>query len=312
MTDMLRFALLAALFLSAFPRGFGATTAPGKSAFDKATFEAYVKHMLLVTPGVQLTVHDPKPSPVPGLKQVVVTFSFQGNTEDRTFYVSDDGKWILEASLHNINQSPFQIDLEKIHTAGAPSMGTPQAPVEIVIYSDFECPNCKQFDEEIRANLLKTFPTQVQLFFKDSPLVSIHPWAKQAAEAGRCVARQNPAAFWDYHDWIYSQQEQITPDNLASKVVEFAKGKGLDDTQLAHCLQTDATAPEVDAEITQAHALGINATPTIFINGRRLVGNIPWQNVQAVINAELEQQKTASAPKKDEKCCEVSLPTVTK
>jgi len=298
--------------LLVYPLAFGATAAAGKEALDKATFEAYIKHMLLVTPGVQLTVHDPKPSPVPGLKQVDVTFTFQGTTEDRTFYVSDDGKWILEASVHNINQNPFQSDLDKIHTAGAPSLGTSHAPIQMVIFSDFECPNCKQFDEEIRANLLKTFPTQVQLYFKDSPLVSIHPWAKQAAEAGRCIFHQNPAAFWDYHDWIYSVQDQITPDNFAGKVVEFAKSKGLDDTQVAHCLQSDAMASEVDQEIAEAHALGINATPTIFINGRRMVGNIPWATVQSVINAELEQQKTASTAKKDEKCCEVSLPTVTK
>ena len=292
--------------------GAPAASSAAKSAFDKPTFEAYLRHMLLVTPGVQMTVHDPKPSPVPGLKEVVVTFTFQGNTEDRSYYVSDDGKWVLEASLHNINQSPFQSDLDKINTAGAPSMGTPHAPVEMVVYSDFQCPNCREFDQQLRANLLKTFPTQVQLFFRDSPLTSIHPWAKQAAIAGRCIVRQNPAAFWDYHDWVYSNQDQFTPENLAGKVVEFEKGKGLDDVQLAHCLDTSATAPEVDAEIAQAHALGISATPTVFINGRRLVGNIPWQTIQAVIEDEVQSQKTAAAAKKDEKCCEVSLPTLTK
>jgi protein-disulfide isomerase len=309
---MFRSALLTGLLLLALPLGFGATPPAGRSAFDKPTFEAYLKHMLLVTPGVQMTVHDATPSPVAGLKQVDVTFTFQGNTEDRSYYVSNDGKWIIEASLHNVNQSPFQSDLDKIKTEGAPSMGPANAPVQMVIYSDFECPNCKQFDQEIRTNLPRTFPTQVQLYFKDSPLPTIHPWSKQAAIAGRCIARQNPAAFWDYHDWIYSQQEQITPENLAGKAVEFAKGKGLDDTQLAHCIESAATAPEVDAEIAQARALSINATPTIFINGRRMVGNIPWPNLEAVIKAELEQQKTASVPKKDEKCCEVSLPTLTK
>src|SRR5581483_7887005 len=272
---MLPSALLTGLLLLALPLGFGAT-AGGKSAFDKPTFEAYLKHMLLVTPGVQMTVHDPKPAPVPGLKQVDVTFTFQGNAEDRTYYVSDDGKWILEASLHNVNQSPFQMDLDRIHTGGAPSMGPANAPVKMVIYSDFECPNCKQFDQEVRANLPKTFPTEVQLFFKDSPLPSIHPWAKQAAVAGRCIARQNPAAFWDYHDWVYANQEQINPENFAGKVVEFAKSKGMDDTQIAHCIESGATAPEVDTEIAEAKALGINATPTIFINGRRMVGNVPW------------------------------------
>jgi len=311
-------ALLSGVMCLLLPSGFAATAGNGKSAFDKATFEAYLRNMLLVTPGVGMSVHDPKPSPIAGLKEVDVTFTFNGNTQDRTWYVSDDGKWILDvetpsdpgASLHNISENPFQSDLDKIKTAGAASFGKPNAPIKMVVYGDFECPNCKDFDQSIRANLTKTFPDQVQFFFKDTPLVGMHPWAKDAAIAGRCILRQSPAAFWDYHDWIYSQQSEINPDNLRGRIMDYAKSKGLDDIGLGHCIDTQATAPEVDEEIAQAKALGINETPTIFINGRRLIGNVPWETVQAVIKAELEEQQRAA--KKDEKCCEVNLPTLTK
>lgn len=309
---MLRSALLTVLLCLLVSPGFGATNSSAKTALDKPTLEAYLRHMLMVTPGVQMTIHDPKPAPIAGLKEVDVTFTYQGNSEDRTYYVSDDGKWVLEAALHNIGQSPFQADLDKIKTEGAPSLGPASAPIKVVVYSDFQCPNCKEFDQQVRANLPTAFPTQVQLFFKDAPLVSLHPWAKQAAIAGQCVARVNPGAFWDYHDWVYANQDQITPENFSSKLSEFAKSKSLDQMQLAHCVETSATAPEVDAEMAQARALGITATPTIFINGRRMVGNVPWQTIQAVINGELEHQKTASTAKPDEKCCEVSLPTLTK
>jgi len=307
----MRFVVTALLTAVLGSFGFAATPAAG-SAFDKATLEAYLKHMLLVSPGVQMTIHDPQPAPVAGLKKVDVTFTFGGNSQDRTYYVSDDGKWVIEAELHNINQSPFQADLDKIKTAGAATMGKRNAPIKMVVYGDFECPNCKDFDQAVRANLTKVFPDQVQFFFRDTPLVSMHPWAKDAAIAGRCILRQNPAAFWDFHDSIYEQQTQITPENLRGKVMDFAKAKGLDEVALGHCIDTAATAPEVDEEMAQAKALGINETPTIFINGRRLIGNVPWTTVEAVIKAELEeQQKTASA-KPDEKCCEVSLPVLTK
>ena len=296
-----------------------ATAGGDKSAFDKATFEAYVRNMLLVTPGVGVKVHDPKPSPIAGLKEVDITFSFNGTTQDRTYFVSDDGKWILEvdrpldpgSSLHNINQNPFQNDLDKINTAGAATFGKPSAPVKMVVYGDFECPMCKDFDQAIRANLTKTFPDQVQFFFRDAPLIGMHPWAKDAAIAGRCILRQSQAAFWDYHDWIYSQQTEINPDNLHGKIMDYAKSKGLDEIGLGHCMDTTATAPEVDEEMTQAKALGINETPTIFINGRRLVGNVPWDSVEMVINYEIEHPQKAAA-KNDEKCCEVNLPTLTR
>lgn len=310
--------LSGALFLLS-SSGLAATASQNKSAFDKATLEAYIRHMLLITPGVQLTIHDPKPSPVPGLKEVGITLSFGGNTQEWTWWVSDDGKWIIQpespqdalASVHNINRNPFEFDLEKIKTAGAPSFGKPTAPIKMVVYSDFECPNCKQFDEALRANLMKTFPDQVQFFFRDMPLVQIHPWAKDAAIAGRCIYHQNPAAFWDYHDWVYQEQSDITPDNFRAKVIAFGKSKGLDDIGLNHCLDSAATAPEVDEELAQGRSLGIDQTPTAFIDGHRMVGDVPWPNVEAVIRAELEDQKTAAA-KTDEKCCEVKLPILSK
>src|SRR5581483_10384196 len=100
-------ALLAGVFCLVSQSGYAAG-ANGKSAFDKPTLEAYLKHLLLVSPGVEIKVHDAKPSPVPGLKEVDVTLSFQGTSEERAYYVSDDGKWVLEAQVHNIAGSPFQ------------------------------------------------------------------------------------------------------------------------------------------------------------------------------------------------------------
>ena len=77
----------------------------------------------------------------------------------------------------------------------------------------------------LRENLLKTYPKEVRLYFKDFPIDQIHPWARPAAIAGRCVFRQNPQAFWDYHDWIFDKQAEITPENLRAKVMEWAAAK---------------------------------------------------------------------------------------
>src|SRR2546430_1145194 len=80
--------------------------------------------------------------------------------------------------------------------------------------------------EAMRPNLTKTFGGKVRVYFKDFPLESIHPWARAASVTGRCIFRQNPQAFWKYHDWIYGVQGEITNENLNSKVLAWAPDNG--------------------------------------------------------------------------------------
>jgi protein-disulfide isomerase len=159
------------------------------------------------------------------------------------------------------------------------------------------------------------FPTQVRVIFKDFPLEQIHPWAKAAAITGRCIYQESPAAFWKYHDWIYDHQTDIQPDNLKTQVMDFAKTQSdLDGIQLGRCIDTKATEPEVNASIAEARALHVDATPTVFVNGRRLVGNYPWPNLEQIIQGELSYEKSSgaaasSAAVSDDKCCEVKIPS---
>jgi protein-disulfide isomerase len=176
-----------------------------------------------------------------------------------------------------------------------------------VEFSDYQCGFCKEEAKMLRDNLLSAYPKQVRLYFKDYPLEQIHPWAKAGAIAGRCVFLQSPAAFWDYHDWIFEHQSEITPENLKAKVQEFAKGKEIDALQLGRCLDTRATEAEVNQSIAEASALNVNSTPTLFINGRRIVGRVDWPTLRNIIDYEIEYQKTAKNAGED--CaCEVKLP----
>src|SRR5262249_14352241 len=152
-------------------------------------------------------------------------------------------------------------------------------------------------------NVLAKFPTQVRVYFKDYPIESLHPWAKSAAIAGRCVYRQSPAGFWNYFDWMYEHQGDITGENLKTQVLDFAKDHNVDGMQLGRCMDGKETEADVDASIAQAKSLRVEATPTIFLNGRRLTGNYPWQNLEQIINDELNYQKTAQNA--GEKCCEI-------
>jgi protein-disulfide isomerase len=308
----MRFAALIALCLCLAPAL--PAQEKSKSAFDKPQMEAYVRHLLAVIPEVQVKVDDPKPSSTADLLQVDVHFSFQGRTQEETFYVTKNGQHIIRGVVYNFAQNPFQEDLDKLKTTGAPSFGAAKAPVTLVEFGDFECPNCKEEAKTLRDNVPTKFPTQVQVFFKDFPLEQIHPWAKAASIAGRCIYHQNAGAFWKFHDWIYEHQTDINPDNLKTQILDFAKtAPDLDSVQLGRCIDTKATEGEVDASIAEARELHVDATPTLFINGRRLVGNYPWPNLEQIINGELNYQRSApaasSAPAADEKCCEIKIPS---
>jgi protein-disulfide isomerase len=274
---------------------------------DKVKLEAYLRHLFVWPSPIEMTIADPKPGPMPGFYEVRIRGS-QGNaSQEETFYVSQDGQKIVRGTVFDLAQNPFKAELDKIKTEYQPSIGTPGAPVVIVEFSDFECPYCREQARMLHENLLKTYPKEVRLYFLDFPLESLHPWAKPAAMAGRCIFHQNAGAFWDYHDWIFQHQDEVTPDNVKSKVLEFASGKGIDQAQLGRCIDTKATEEEVAKTREEGKSLEINSTPTTFVNGRRMVGTLQWEDMKRVIDYEIEYQKTAKNAGED--CgCSVALP----
>ena len=282
--------------------------APKRSALDKATLEAYVRHMYVWGPQISIQISDPKPAPMAGFFQVALTASAGAASQTNTFYVSKDGQKIFRGEVFDVADNPFRSELNKLKTELTPSIGTPGATAVVVVFSDFQCAYCKEEAKVLRDNLVKTYPTQVRLYFKDFPLTQIHNWAKPAAIAGRCIFRENPGAFWDYHDWIFDKQGDITAENFQSKVQQFAGEKSLDVPKFTACFEKRATEAEVDRSMAQGRDLNVNSTPTMFLNGRRLVGKIQWEQLKQFIDFEIEYQKTAKNAGED--CgCEVKLPS---
>ena len=294
--------------------GIAADTAP-KSALDKATLETYVRRLFVWGPQIQVEVFDPEPAEIKGFLEVRVRASAGDAYRDQTFYVSEDGRTVIRASVNgqrttfHIGENPFQADIDLLDTAYQPSLGTPGAPVKLVLFTDFQCAFCRQEAESLRKNLLQTYPEQVRLYFVDFPLESIHPWAKAAAIAGRCVFAQSEEAFWQYHDWVFAHQGEITPETLNAKVAAFAATlDGVDALQLNRCLDEKLTEPEVDRSLEMARVLELNATPTLFINGRKISQQLPWENLKQLIDFELQYQ-TEEKNAGDVDCCSVKLPT---
>jgi protein-disulfide isomerase len=298
--------------LLCFAAALFAQTKPAvqKSALDKATLESYLRHVELWIPQVSVKIDDPKPSnAMPGLSEVWVHASYNGATKDFLYYVSKDGRNLIKGEIYDVTRSPFQSNIDQLKP-DSPSFGPEKAPVSIFVFADFQCPYCKEEAQVLRQQVASTFKDQVRVYFKDFPLESIHDWARTASLAGRCVYRQNPASFWDFFDWAYNNQTQIKLDNVNSKIQEFAKEKGVDGLQLGRCIENKTTEKEVNAAIDEGHRVQVSATPTMFLNGRKLEGGVPWQSLEQLIKIEIDEQ--AKAAKEAEKCCEVSIPTLVK
>jgi len=286
----------------------GGVFAAEKTAYDKPTMEAYLRHQFMLPMNLKVIVGDAKPSEVAGLMAVDITVTDGKSMNQQVqFLVSKDGKKILQSKVLDIRESPFAGDLKLLKTDGAPVAGPPAAPVTLVIFSDFQCQFCKEEAKTLRANLEKAYPTEVKLVFKSFPLEPIHPWAKTAAIIGQCVHKLNEGAFWQFHDWIFDQQGQISLENVKPKSLEFANSHGVDSLQLTQCIDGKLTEKDVENSEGEARALQINQTPTLFVNGRRLVGNVPWEQLKQVIDYELDYSKKARAARKDDACCEVKL-----
>ena len=224
-----------------------------------------------------------------------------------SLFVTKDGGKILQGSAYDVNFNPFKKDLDRLKTQFQPSLGTPGATVVVVLFSDFQCPYCKVEAQMLRQNLISAYPTQVRLYFIDFPLVQLHPWAKAAAMAGRCVFHQDPASFWSYYDWVYGHQETITADNLKSIVTIWSKDrKDVDTLQLGGCMDSKEPEKEVDDEMAKGKDLQIEGTPTLFVNGRRIPNSVEWPNLKSTIDNEIEYQKVAKNAGED--CgCEMKL-----
>ncbi len=301
--------LMAGLALQAAPpppaKAKAAT--PKTTAFNKATFEAYIRHLYVWPPPIEIEVGDPKPSALPGFSEVRVKASQGKSSQEETFYVSKDGQKIIRGQYFDVKENPFKAENDKLKTEFRPSLGTAGAPVVIVEFTDFECPYCRDEAKKLRDNMLKDYPKDVRFYFMDFPLEQMHPWAKPAAIAGQCIFKQNADVFWQYHDWIFEHQTEMTTVNLTDKILGFAKDKQVDSLQLNRCMVSKATEAEVDKTIALGKSVDLTSTPTIFVNGRRMVGAVDWPDLKRVIDFEIQYQKTAKNAGED--CgCEVKLP----
>ena len=261
----------------------------------KQKVEAYLRNMFAFGPEVKLAVGDFKQSGVANLLETNIKVTIGENKEDAKMWVSKDGKYLLRGEMVDMSKDGFAENRAKLDLKAAPVTGNPNATVTIVEFADFECPVCRQLHEAIRG-LLPKYP-QVRLVFKDFPLEQMHPWARTGALAGRCAYQQDPKAFWKMYDSIYDNQDVISASNVYDKVMDFATKAGLNQEVFKACMSAPETTQAVDASIANGNLLEVRSTPTVFVNGRRIVGADP-RTVQQYLDYEVAQLKAGAAAKK--------------
>ena len=168
----------------------------------------------------------------------------------------------------------------KVEVAGHPAKGPATAPVTIVEFSDFECPYCGGLFPTLK-RIEDTYKDKIQIVYRQFPLNNIHPRAQKAAEASLCANEQNK--FWQLHDAMFIDQKNLTVDDLKAKAATIS----LNAATFATCLDSGKHAAEIQSSLEEGSRLGVDGTPALFINGRYLGGNQPYDAIAKIIEDEL-------------------------
>jgi protein-disulfide isomerase len=162
--------------------------------------------------------------------------------------------------------------------------GERTAPLELVMFGDFQCPFCLGAQSVLR-RLRERLGEQLLFGFRHLPIPERHPLAPLAAEASEAAAAQG--GFWRYHDELYANQPRLSPE----LIFEIAQPLGLDVERMRAEVQSGAHRDRVARDLAAAAASGATGTPTFFVNGTRLVGAQPFDQFKTLIDAELQKKK---------------------
>lgn len=273
--------------------GCSAQSAP--SAVD-LRIERQVRSYYSIPADVKILVSAPKPSQFPSFDALTITFDRGEKKQDFEFLLSKDDKTLIRLTRFDLNQDPYAELMRKINVGGRPTRGNKNAKVVAVNYDDFECPFCSHMHQTLFPELLKEYGDRVEFIYKDFPLVEIHPWAMHAAVDANCVAAQSPEAYWDFADYIHANQQSVNKvkdrDAEFSELDRVAMLEGqqhsLDAGKLESCVKAQ-NDDAVKASMKEAETLGVEATPTLFVNGEKLDGARPIAELRAVFDRALEQ-----------------------
>src|SRR5579872_4520209 len=250
---------------------------------------------------VKITVGPPRPSEFANYDALTITMEGDEKKQTYDFLLSKDGKTLIRMTKLDLTKDPYVEAMKKIDLNGRPSRGNKDAKVVVVNFDDFQCPFCSRMHQTLFPELLKEYGDRVQFVYKDYPLSEIHPWAIRAAVDANCLAAQNNDAYWDFADHIHANQREVSLEKGLDAqfaaldritLTEGAKFK-VDTTKLQSCIKAQKE-DAVTASVKEGEALGVDGTPTMFVNGRSVNGARSAEEFRAIFDSALQQAGVAA------------------
>jgi protein-disulfide isomerase len=295
---------MAGLIALTLAAGCKAQTTPISDPTLARHIEVMVRSQFNIPQDYSLLIGARKPSQIPGYDTLPINIGRGAKLTTIDFLISTDNSKLARMETFDLAKNPAL----NIDVAGRPIRGNPAAKVTVINYDDLECPYCARMHQSLFPDTIERYKDQVRFIYKDDPLTELHPWAMRAAIDANCIGAQSTPVYWAYVDYLHSHGQEVNGedrdvnksfaalDRIARQEATIAK---LDETKLNECIakQDDSQVKESSQE---AEKLGVNGTPAIFVEGERIEGFVPEQQLWAVIDRALraagEQPPVAAPP----------------
>ncbi|HUX28127.1 MAG TPA: thioredoxin domain-containing protein [Terracidiphilus sp.] len=253
--------------------------------------EVMVRSQFSLPEDFNVAIGERKPSKISGYDTLPITLSRGAQSSVVNFLISTDGKTLARLETFDLIKNPaFSIDV-----VGRPIRGNPAAKVTVINFDDLECPYCARMHQSLFPSTMERYKDKVRFIYKDDPLTELHPWAMHAAVDANCLAAQSGQAYWAFVDYVHSHGQEISGNerNVANSFAaldRIAREHGtlakLDEGELNACI-TKQDETQVRASAKEANSLGVDGTPALFVEGERINGAVPEQQLWMVIDRAL-------------------------
>ena len=288
-----RIAVLGVLLCAFAPLVVAQTAAPSAAGLPtEATVDGFLKQMFGWNQELTWKIAEIKPAEAKGFAEVTAVFNTTQGQQIFRIFVTPDQKFAMTGDMVPFGSDPFAAARADLKAANGPSHGPADAAVTIVEFGDLECPACKAAQPQI-TKLTQEEP-RMKLIFQNFPLESVHKWALLGAKYIDCVSQQGADPTFQFIATVYEHQGEITADTADAMLKGYAKEAGANPDTVAACVAKPETLARVRQSIALGEKLGVNSTPTFFVNGRKVVGfgnNTPYEVVKAIVEFNLPAAK---------------------
>jgi protein-disulfide isomerase len=263
--------------------------AAGTTLPSEETVNGFMEQMFGYDSQLSWKIVNIKPAPAEGLAEINLVITGPQGAQGARLYVTPDGKHAISGELMQFGVHPFAATAKELeHAATGPSRGPAGAAVTVVEFSDLQCPHCKEAQPIVEK--LLTNDKDVRVIFQNFPLPN-HDWSDKAAAYADCVGRSSNDSFFTFVDGVFAAQTDITAGNADEKLTALADKAGVKGSDIAACAAKPETTSRVEHSVALGKSLEVTATPTMFVNGRKIPGGMDYDNLKKVVDFAAKQGK---------------------